>query len=160
MRPTILGSFSLLAVLGFAASAPAQEGRAYALLAEHNAARARHCVPPLRWSAAIAAAASRWASRCVFNHDRGNDLGENLAWGTSLSGEEAFGLWYEEISIYDYRSPGFGPAGHFTQVIWRESTQVGCGAARCGDQVYWVCRYAPPGNVEGEYRENVPPPCR
>jgi uncharacterized protein YkwD len=130
------------------------------MLDAHNAARARHCAPPMSWSPALAAAAQTWANRCAFNHDRNNPNGENLAWGTELSAREAFGLWYDEIREYNYAAPGFGPAGHFTQVIWRDSRQLGCGVARCGVDIYWVCRYAPPGNVEGEFPRNVSPPCR
>jgi uncharacterized protein YkwD len=130
------------------------------LLDSHNAARARHCTSPLAWSPDLAAKAQAWANRCSFSHDPNNDLGENLAWGTNLSAREAFGLWYEEIAEYNYAAPGFGPAGHFTQVIWRDSKLLGCARAICGRDILWVCRYAPPGNVERQYRANVLPVCR
>lgn len=130
------------------------------LLNAHNAYRARHCTPPLTWSSELAASAQKWANRCVFNHDPNNELGENLAWGTDLSASEAVDLWYGEGVAYNYSAPGFGPAGHFTQVMWRGSQQLGCGGAICHGQVLWVCRYSPPGNVEGEYRANVAPLCR
>jgi uncharacterized protein YkwD len=151
-------------VLGFAVSVAAPvraQNDMPAMLDAHNAVRARHCVPPMSWSPMLAANAQQWANRCVFNHDRNNPYGENLAWGTNLLGREAFGLWYEEIGQYNYNAPGFAPAtGHFTQVIWRDSQQLGCGAARCSGEIYWVCRYAPAGNVEGGYRANVLPVCR
>jgi uncharacterized protein YkwD len=130
------------------------------LLNSHNAYRARHCAPPISWSLELAAGAQRWANRCVFNHDRNNEFGENLAWGTRLSAQEAVALWYEEAPQYNFAAPGFGPAGHFSQLIWRGSRLLGCGGAKCGNDVFWVCRYAPPGNVEGQYRANVAPTCR
>jgi uncharacterized protein YkwD len=133
---------------------------AQSLLDAHNADRARHCTPPLTWSPEIAATAQRWAERCVFDHDYKSDFGENLAWGTRLSAQEAVQLWYEEISEYNYASPGFGPAGHFTQVIWRGSRQLGCGKAICQGEVFWVCRYSPPGNVDDEFPANVSRVCR
>lgn len=133
---------------------------AQTLLDAHNADRSRHCVPPLTWSTEIAATAQVWANRCVFDHDHNSGLGENLAWGTRLTAREAVRLWYEEIGEYNYASPGFGPAGHFTQVIWRDSRQLGCGKAICQGEVFWVCRYSPPGNVEGEFPANVPRVCR
>jgi hypothetical protein len=50
---------------------------------------------------------------------------------------------------------------HFTQLIWRDTKQLGCGVANCGGLEYWVCRYAPPGNWNGEkpgvLAANVPP---
>jgi uncharacterized protein YkwD len=154
------GLFCILAIAAFAPTASAQSDM-QTLLDAHNAVRARHCTPPLTWSPEVAASAQRWASRCVFDHDpNNNDLGENLAWGTSLSAREAFGLWYDEIREYNYASPGFGPAGHFTQVIWRGSRQLGCARAMCGGDVMWVCRYWPQGNDDDEYRANVSPPCR
>jgi uncharacterized protein YkwD len=130
------------------------------LLDLHNAYRARHCTPPLTWSAEIAATAQYWANRCVFDHDYNSALGENLAWGRQLSARESVQLWYEEISQYNYASPGFGPAGHFTQVIWRGSRQLGCGKAICRGEVYWVCRYSPPGNVDSQFGANVSRVCR
>jgi hypothetical protein len=48
--------------------------------------------------------------------------------------------------------------GHFTQVVWRATTHVGCGTASCTGLVLWVCNYDPPGNVERGYRANVLPP--
>jgi uncharacterized protein YkwD len=156
MKPASpLLAFTLLA---FAPAALAQN-EMQSVLDAHNAYRARHCVAPLTWSPQIAATAQRWAERCAPAHDANSGLGENLAWGTQLSGQGAAGLWYQEITQYNPRA-AFGPAGHFTQLIWRDSRQLGCGAAMCGDETMWVCRYFPPGNVQGEYRANVPPPCR
>jgi uncharacterized protein YkwD len=130
------------------------------LLNAHNAYRARHCTPPLSWSNEVAATAQVWANRCVFDHDHNSEFGENLAWGQQLSAAESVKLWYEEISQYNYASPGFGPAGHFTQVLWRGSRQLGCAKATCHGDVFWVCRYSPAGNYEGEFAANVAPLCR
>jgi len=148
-----------LIALVFGANAMAQN-EAQILLDAHNAYRARHCAPPLSWSAEVAASAQRWANRCVFDHDPNSELGENLAWGTQLSAREAVEMWYDEVSEYNYAAPGFGPAGHFTQLVWRGSKLLGCGRAICQGDVYWVCRYSPAGNYEGQYRANVRPMCR
>jgi uncharacterized protein YkwD len=155
----LLRLLALVFVFAFHASAFAQSD-GQILLDAHNAYRAKHCTPPLTWSAEIAATAQLWANRCVFDHDRNNELGENLAWGTRLSASEAVSLWYDEVSEYDYAAPGFGPAGHFAQLVWRGSKQLGCGRAMCGADTLFVCRYAPAGNFDGEYRLNVSPPCR
>jgi hypothetical protein len=43
----------------------------------------------------------------------------------------------------------FQPAGHFTQLVWKDTTNLGCGLnTRCGMAIY-VCQYAPAGNVMG-----------
>jgi len=69
-------------------------------------------------------------------------------------------MWYDEIGQYSYNNPGFSEAtGHFTQVVWKSSTDVGCGIGiRNGDEFYGVAQYTPPGNYQGEYTDNVPQP--
>lgn len=76
-------------------------------------------------------------------------------------------LWYDEIAHYDYSNPGQKKAGsenqqigHFTQVVWKDSTELGCGIAKGTDNfVYGVCNYSPPGNYIGSsnYVNNVLP---
>ena len=50
-------------------------------------------------------------------------------------------------------------AGHFTQVIWKDSREIGIGRAFTdnGRAVYVVCNYFPAGNVIGHVKENVFP---
>jgi uncharacterized protein YkwD len=140
------------------------KGDAGALLAAHNRVRADHCAPPLAWSKDLAAIAQRWADHlrdagCAFEHSR-TDYGENLAAGTegALDPDGVVAMWYGEIAKYDFRRGGFSmETGHFTQVVWRATARVGCGTSRCNGMQIWVCNYDPPGNVEGEYRENVQP---
>lgn len=46
--------------------------------------------------------------------------------------------------------------GHFTQVIWKNSKFLGQGAAKSiNNTVYVVCNYDPPGNIIGQFKENV-----
>jgi hypothetical protein len=70
--------------------------------------------------------------------------------------------WYNELSLYNYSSPGFSSAtGHFTQVIWLGSTQVGIGIAynSANTTVTVVGNYYPAGNVIGSFPANVLPLC-
>jgi hypothetical protein len=145
------------------------------MLSAHNAHRSKHCVPALTWSSELAAAAQEFANGCkkdgnVFAHS--GTAGENLAWGADLSGTGSVDLWYDEIGKYNFASPSWSNAvAHFTQVVWRNSGQIGCAMSSCGGQNYWVCRYSPPGNfnVTPDYvsteqarqnlMDNVPPPC-
>lgn len=145
----------------FAGEATAQT-TSHPILRYHNTYRARHCVPPMKWSAALADSARVWARKCTFSHE-GTGQGENLAWGTALSGKSAVDLWYGEISKYNFAAPGFSmTTGHFTQVVWRSSQRLGCVVAVCGGQNFWVCRYSPVGNSSnaGQFAQNVPPVSR
>jgi pathogenesis-related protein 1 len=77
----------------------------------------------------------------------------------------AIDAWATEAYYYDYSTNSTNtlgkPVGHYTQIIWKNTTKVGCGKAISkkykffdGNQdVYYewvVCRYSPPGNVAGE----------
>jgi uncharacterized protein YkwD len=135
------------------------------LLDAHNAARAKHCVPPLAWSGKLAAVAQQWANQlakgCTFGHS-GGSYGENLAAGTTgyLDAAGAVAMWYGELANYDFKHPGFSmTTGHFTQLVWRATTAVGCGRSSCNGNDIWVCEYDPAGNVDGEYDANVPRRC-
>jgi pathogenesis-related protein 1 len=138
------------------------------MLEAHNRFRSRHCVPPLSWSAELAADAQAWAEHittqgCRLEHAPGVPEGENLAWVAPVGASDAAGIaqrWYDEHQQYDYGSGGFSmQTGHFTQLIWAATDRLGCGVGVCNGGNIWVCRYAPPGNVEGQYRDMVKPPC-
>jgi pathogenesis-related protein 1 len=150
-----------------AVATPAREqGAASSAFVEaHNRLRRKHCAPPLRWSAKVAASAQRWADHLrgrgcrVLEHSRGA-YGENLAAGTSgmLTPERVVEMWYAEKKDYPWRRGGFSMStGHFTQVVWKETSDLGCAQAQCAGLDVWVCQYDRPGNVEGEYARNVAP---
>jgi uncharacterized protein YkwD len=132
------------------------------LLEAHNGYRAQHCANPLTWSPKLAEFAQQWANTlrdkgCAFDHS-GGKYGENLAAGTSgaLDARATVAMWYDEIKGYSYKQPGFSmQTGHFTQVVWTTTTQVGCAKTTCKGMDIWVCEYDPPGNWEGQYREHV-----
>jgi uncharacterized protein YkwD len=144
--------------------APQQNTLAQRFVDAHNAARAKHCAAPLVWSSKLADVAQRWANSlrdqgCKFGHS-GGQYGENLAAGTqnTLDPESVVGMWYDEVRDYSFSRGGFSmQTGHFTQVVWRGTTQVGCGVSKCNGNDIFVCNYDPPGNVEGEYQRNVLP---
>lgn len=150
---------ALAATLALAASAPVMaQDISGDVLNAHNALRAKHGVPALSWSGKLAGVAQAWADQCVFEHSS-NGLGENLAQGDGFPPAQFVRDWYDEIGAYDFNAPGDSEAtGHFTQVVWKATKQVGCGLAQCSDGALLVCNYSPPGNLEGAYADNVPPP--
>lgn len=165
LLPLLALAATLMAALtAGAAPEPAAVSGSADLLAAHNEHRAKHCAPPLTWSNDVARAAQGWADRlardCSFQHS-GSRYGENLWAGTdgAFSTREVVAAWYAEAAKYDFRRPGFSMStGHFTQLVWVATRRIGCGTATCKGNRIWVCNYDPPGNVEGQFRENVRPP--
>ena len=129
------------------------------MLAAHNKVRAQVGVPPLTWSDSLAALARQWAESLLksgkFSHRPKNKFGENLfeARGSHASAAEVVALWAAEAKNYDPKKNACregAVCGHYTQLVWRRTKQVGCGAARGGGREVWVCNYDPPGNFIGE----------
>lgn len=142
------------------------------MLTAHNAARQAVGVPDLTWSAELAAYAQDWANQLM--REGGNlrhrspaeqtlrNVGENLSGSQASAAGGAFrhadrvvATWVAEQADYDYASNRCAAekvCGHYTQVVWRATTAVGCGVARNADATreVWVCSYAPVGNYVGE----------
>ena len=95
------------------------------------------------------------------NKYKGNSLGENLYMHSgSINGEDASNSWYSEIDYYDfstYSSKTGDATGHFTQLVWKSSREIGCGAACDGSYCVCTCNYYPAGNFIGKHPENVFP---
>jgi glioma pathogenesis-related protein 2 len=136
------------------------------LLTRHNELRAKHDAPPLKWSAAVEKVAQDWAKTIAaadnMRHRQPNKYGENIFW---ISGMEATGVmvsdsWYDEIKDYHFDRPGFSmDTGHFTQVVWKDTKEIGCGSAKAANGgTYVVCNYNPPGNYSGRFPVNVVKP--
>jgi uncharacterized protein YkwD len=134
------------------------------MLSLHNDYRAQHCVPALTWSAELAASAQRWADQCWIGHDKSRGrVSENLAWGGDRTANSAVDAWYKEVDRYNYSKPVFAAStGHFTNMIWKNTKQIGCGVSKCylGTVRVWVCRYSPQGNWAGQFPQNVPKRCK
>lgn len=127
------------------------------MLAAHNAERARVRVPPLAWSDSLAARAQEWAdnllARGQFVHRPNPMFGENLfeIRGAPATPSQVVGDWAAEARDYDYASNACRRVcGHYTQIVWSRTRQVGCGVARDIYREVWVCNYDPPGNFVGE----------
>jgi len=133
-------------------------------LRAHNAYRSKHGVPALKLSDKINAVAQEWADYLIANdawqHSGNKKYGENLyiSIGSSAQeqGQRSVDSWYSEIKDYKFENPGYSQeTGHFTQVVWKGSTELGVGVGQKGSKVVVVANYSPPGN-SGQYHDNVP----
>jgi hypothetical protein len=134
------------------------------LLAAQNKYRSEVTEPPLKWSDSLAASAQRWAEHLAndvhaLKHSGAAAAGENLAMWTAgrASLTKLVDLWGAEKAYFiESTFPGVSRSGnwktvaHYTQMIWRNTTDVGCGIATRGGVDYLVCQYAPQGNFMGE----------
>lgn len=61
--------------------------------------------------------------------------------------------FYYGIKYYDFNDPQFSTnARDFTQLVWHGTWALGVGFT----PYYIVTVYYPPGNIPGEFEENVP----
>ncbi len=122
----------------------------------HNVVRSRVGTAPLMWSDRLAGVAQEWANRLMANgqfaHSHNPNYGENLyeISGAAATPGMVVKAFADEVSDYDYRSNSCrGVCGHYTQVVWNDTKEVGCAVARGGRREVWVCEYYPPGNWVG-----------
>lgn len=140
-----------------------------ALLTAHDQVRSNAMPAPspalsaLTWNAQAQAVAQAWADRCTWSHNPAadNTWGENIHASTGEpSPAQVVSDWAAEVADYDYatnRCAAGKACGHYTQIVWRDTSSVGCASKRCavnspfgsGAWTFWVCDYAPPGNVVG-----------
>ncbi len=173
-----VGSIAFVAAsLSFAADTALNKD---AIVATHNKARAEVGVAAMKWSDALQQKAEAWAAElkntnnCSMKH---SGPGENLFWGgasksatskdangnwiwqesvQNVSEEMAVNSWVSEKQWFNYadntcKAPAGKACGHYTQVVWKNSTEVGCGKAICDNKTQvWVCNYSPAGNIVGQ----------
>ncbi|TQF09868.1 hypothetical protein FJV41_42355, partial [Myxococcus llanfairpwllgwyngyllgogerychwyrndrobwllllantysiliogogogochensis] len=122
---------------------------------------------PLTWSPRIAELAQQWADRCEFRHPTSSSeqatyliglglnfkLGQNLAMASGeLTATDAVKMWGDEREDFKYGVETGKVVGHYTAIVWRKTTQLGCGVKVCRENTpsaftFYVCSYGPAGNV-------------
>merc|ERR1712183_56669 len=124
----------------------------------------------------LATIAQRWASQCIFEHDKVRDLCDGTVVGQNAyqSGTDyeyydynvnpeigdAVQSWYSEVTNPGFSSANINPFvfdegyGHYTAVVWADTDRVGCGRVYYEDTDGWfkhlvVCNYAIAANLVG-----------
>lgn len=148
------------------------------ILRIHTAARAEVNLSPLIWNCKMADFSQKWVdqgkSAKALKHSStkerrkvilGSDLGENLASAapkTSPIATSGTTGWRDEKKHWDNAKKickAGKVCGHYTQMVWRNTTEIGCGVNReasvlgakwQGNSAYLACTYNPGGNYPGE----------
>ena len=168
---SIIGG-ALACALAFTATAGADAQRRAAanpfaeqLLERHNMERDRKGATRLTWSRKLAQEAQGWADRLAIentmrhaDHTARGGAGENLWMGSAghFGAEQMVDAFLAERQHY---RPGAFPqvsrtgrwedVGHYTQIIWPGTQEVGCAVSRNASNDFLVCRYWPAGNTFG-----------
>ena len=159
---TMAGAANLPAAGAANVGAPADV--AARILAAHNAERAAVGPRPLVWDGMLAASAASYGpvlarlGRLVHSPRDGRPgQRENLAMALrgTMSPEQLVGLWTDEKRLLQpglfpnvSRTGNWSDVAHYTQMIWPTTTRVGCAIHRAKWE-YLICRYSPPGNIDG-----------
>jgi hypothetical protein len=133
------------------------------ILAEHNKYSAAVGAPSLTWSDKLAEGAQHWADTIALlgqmKHSGTSEIGENLGFwrASNASLSTMIGMWEQEKQLFQLRTfPNVSRDGnwlsvsHYSQMVWRKTTQVGCGIGNNGKNDFLVCWYSPQGNYIGQ----------
>ncbi len=137
----------------------------------HNETRQAVGTAPLKWNCDLAKYSQNWANADTYEHStsqqlgqiiKGGVAGENLALDsdTTAAMSALHKGWINEKQGWDNKTNSCSkePCGHYTQMVWEKTQQIGCGVFRnskkLGEQFptssYFVCTYYPGGNVKDE----------
>jgi len=127
----------------------------------HNKHRTRHGVAPLILNLDLCKFAQQWAnviaSKGSMDHS-GYGYGENIYWnsGNVTDGSIPVDYWYSEVKAFNWDHNDFQKGtGLFTQVIWKNSREIGIARTHSQKGTFVVALYNPAGNVIGEFPANV-----
>lgn len=151
------------------------------ILATHNALRQKVAkglqanqpgatnMKQMKWNTELSTIAQRWVDQCTFGHDTNRNtktfswVGQNVAilWSSANTNsianfkDHAINPWYNEVSKFNNANiqpfQFTSETGHYTQVVWADSGEIGCGYAYyLKDGMYtklYACNYGPGGNI-------------
>jgi pathogenesis-related protein 1 len=138
----------------------------------HNEVRAAvqtsNPLPPMQWDPDLAAYAAQWAAMCrdqqaptgLIDHNPSRTnvagysyIGENIfGAGGTTNAKAAVDAWASEKANFTYPTGCTGICGHYTQIVWRTSVNVGCALQVCPGLAFGntiICNYGPGGNSGG-----------
>ncbi|CAH0766664.1 unnamed protein product [Bemisia tabaci] len=139
------------------------------ILAAHNKYRTIHQAPRLTLDPALALRAEHYAEELARrvpreNRTRSLGFGVNTAifnGDIDVAGDFVVEEWYHQINHYPFdgepSARELRKVRKFTQVVWKSTEFIGCAQKRNGLRLVFVCYYWPPGNIPGEFEDEVLP---
>ncbi|XP_070548139.1 uncharacterized protein [Ptychodera flava] len=129
------------------------------MLEAHNYFRCLHGSPSMTTSSAM----KTRATTAVENSAATGELNTHLRRREFGHGFGLTKIWYDEIVDYNYDdyTQSTGVVGHFTQVVWADSVNLGCAhTVDIDSDTQIACEYDPPGNLAtvAAHQENVKRP--
>lgn len=127
----------------------------------HNKERNRLGLPSLKLDAKLCEVAQNWAEHLaktkVSVHSRTEGLGECIAWRTPPGAdvELLFKQWLDERQFFkndvypNIQTKKGEKVGHYSQIVWKDTTLLGVGYACNAKQTWLVCEYKVKGNIKG-----------
>jgi len=158
-------------LIGATVTTAGESGKMQGMTAAHNTIRNQLGIAPLVWSDTLAEYARARAvglakQGCRMRHGPSGRYGENLYWASAvrwsngkrqtqnINAGHVADSWAQEGDDYNSqirKCRNGAVCGHYTQMIWSGSKELGCGMAVCTDKgQIWVCNYNPPGNFIGQ----------
>ena len=178
MKNTVIPLLFIALLMINASSFASETKNLSGIVSLHNELRAEKSQESLKWSGTLASYAQQWVDHlannknCEMKH-RPNQgefkqiYGENLFWSSASETEdgdisllnfgakEVVNAWAVEEDFYNYQTNECEfekDCGHYTQIIWHETKEIGCAMAICEDKSQvWACNYSPRGNYLGEW---------
>ena len=135
-------------------------------LSKHNELRKKHNSPELILSKELNEMAQKYAKILIENNNKQNNhinlyknkiCGENIFLSIDKKPEDMFNKWAKEADCFDFSLYKYQKdSGHFTQMIWKETKEVGFGFEFAEEKRFCgVALYFPAGNVLGEFENNI-----
>ncbi|EAZ90993.1 CAP family protein, partial [Crocosphaera chwakensis] len=168
MKPILTSLIIFTSLLTVRESVVSQTNFKEQILTAHNQYRQQVNITSLSWSDQLANDAQTWSNHLAslggnqLQHDPNiKRQGENLWLGTSnrFTYKQMVDYWGQEkqylnstqFNLETVSSTGnWSDVAHYTQMVWKNTKQVGCAVSTAGNNDILVCRYSPPGNITGQ----------
>ncbi|CAH8586614.1 unnamed protein product [Schistosoma intercalatum] len=118
-------------------------------------------MPQLKWNELLAEKAKDHVKKCILDSGNLGDLyvgkfdsvGQTVAEHTTI--QNILDTWLEEKNDYNFeKNTCEEECGNYKQIVWANTTDIGCASNKCGNRYMVVCNYAPGADDERPYEKD------